>query len=268
MSDQTVAPDLTGVSINELIDLDGRLAVVTGGARGIGRAIAARLAEAGAVVVVADVTGAGTTAAELGGRHTARGVDLDVTDSSAVAQLVDELVDTHGHLDIWVNNAGIFPSSPLLELSDDEWRRVHSVNLDAAFYCSRAAARAMVAQVRGGVIVNLSSVSGYRGRQGLAHYSSSKHAVRGLTRSLAVELGRYGVRAVGIAPTMVITPGTEEAAARAGARLHATDVYDALPLGRSGVPDDIARVVLFAVSDLAAFVTGTTLIVDAGQMSV
>lgn len=263
-----VAPDHTPTPLAELVSLTGRVAVVTGAARGIGRAIATRFVEAGATVVIADREGAAAAVDELAPHGAVSGIELDVTDSAAVTGLVESLVAEHGRLDVWVNNAGVFPSSPLHELTDDEWRRVHAVNLDAAFFGAREASRAMIATGSRGVIINLSSVSGYRGRRGLAHYSSSKHAIRGLTRSLAVELGPRGIRAVAIAPTMVATPGTEEAARAAGVRLHSTDVYEHLPLGRPGLPDDIARVALFAASDLAAFVTGTTLIVDAGQMSV
>lgn len=263
------APDLTDRALVDLISLHGRVAVVTGAARGIGRAIARRLAEAGAVVVIADIGGADTAAEELGG-STARlhGWPLDITDRDAVTRFAGRVVDEHGRLDIWVNNAGVFsPAAPVLDMADSVWDHVIDVNLHGAFAGARAAATAMIAGGHGGVIVNIASVSGYRGRAGLAHYSSSKHAVRGLTRSLAVELGPLGIRALGIAPTMVTTEGTDAAQRSAGPRLHSTDVYAQLPLGRAGVPDDIARVVLFAASDLAALMTGSTLAVDAGQMS-
>jgi NAD(P)-dependent dehydrogenase (short-subunit alcohol dehydrogenase family) len=276
-----VVPDLTDVPIGRMMSLEGRVAVVTGAARGIGLAIVKRLAEAGATVVVTDVGGAQEGAESLDGA--VRWRVLDVTDSAAVDTCVGSIVDELGRIDIWVNNAGIYPSAPVLDLGDDAWHRVIDTNLSGTFYCSRAAARVMVRQppigAARGVIINVTSVSGYRGRAGLAHYSSSKHAVRGLTRSLAVELGRSGIRVLGIAPTMVATPGTEAAAAgRAtsqqatsqlgGRPLHSTDVYERLPLGRSGVPDDVARVVLFATSDLAALMTGSTIAVDAGQMSI
>jgi NAD(P)-dependent dehydrogenase (short-subunit alcohol dehydrogenase family) len=218
--------------------------------------------------VVADLDGAAEAAAELSGAGlTVDGRRLDVTDRAAVDAFVEQLVDETGRLDIWVNNAGIFaPAAPVLDMPDAAWDRVIDVNLNGAFVCARAAARAMASRRRG-VIVNLASVSGYRGRAGLAHYSSSKHAVRGLTRSLAVELGPVGIRVLGIAPTMVVTEGTDAAQQSSAPRLHATDVYQHLPLGRAGVPDDIARVVLFAASDLAALMTGSTIAVDAGQMS-
>jgi len=267
--DVLAAPDLTAVGLGDLWSLAGRVAAVTGAAHGIGRAIARRLAEAGATVTIVDLAGADEAAAALGGETAGIFAEtLDVTDRAGVDAAVDRIVARHGRLDIWVNNAGIFaPAAPVLEMSDEAWDRVIDVNLNGAFACSRAAARAMIAGGRRGVIVNIASVSGYRGRAGLSHYSSSKHAVRGLTRSLAVELGHRGIRALGIAPTMVTTEGTEAAQQSSAPRLHATDVYERLPLGRAGVPDDIARVVLFAVSDLASLMTGSTLAVDAGQMS-
>lgn len=265
----SAAPDLTDRPLADLVSLAGRVGVVTGAARGIGRAIARRLAEAGAVVVIADLDGAEAAADDLGGAASRlHGWPLDVTDRDAVDRLAGRVVDEFGRLDIWVNNAGVFaPVAPVLEMPDSAWDRVLDVNLNGAFAGSRAAARAMVAGGRGGAIVNIASVSGYRGRAGLSHYSSSKHAIRGLTRSLAVELGPAGIRVLGIAPTMVTTEGTDAALRSAAPRLHATDVYEHLPLGRAGVPDDIARVALFAVSDLAALMTGSTLAVDAGQMS-
>jgi NAD(P)-dependent dehydrogenase (short-subunit alcohol dehydrogenase family) len=265
-------PDLTGTPLQELTRLDGKVAVVTGGAVGIGRGIAARLAEAGATVIAADIDGVGAvaTAAELStsGAHVV-GRELDVTDSDAISSVADAAVAEFGSLDIWVNNAGIYPAKSFLEMTDDDWRAVMAVNLDGAMVGAREAARRMVTAERPGTILNIVSVSGYRGRPSLAHYSASKHAVRGLTRSLAVELGPHGIRVLAIAPTMVATPGTEAASRRFadGANGPRVDVYQQLPLGRAAVPDDIARVALFCVSDLAALMTGSTVIVDAGQMS-
>ena len=268
-----ITPDLTDTPLHDLVSLDGKVAVVTGAAKGIGEAIASRFAQAGATVVIADIDAesADSTAGALranGAQVDARA--LDVTDSEAVAEIARDVVANHGGLDIWVNNAGVYPSRPLLEMSDDDWKSVLDINLTGTFVGSREAARQMVDLGRPGVILNITSVSGYRGRKGLAHYSSSKHGIRGLTRSLAVELGPRGIRALALAPTMVMTPGAAAAATAprpTDGGSHSTEIYAQLPLGRPGVPDDVARVALFCVSDLAAFMTGSTLAVDAGQMS-
>lgn len=244
---------------------------MTGGAKGIGRAIAWRLAEAGADVYIADADGSAATATASAISATgvsATALPLDITSTDEVVASAEAVVTQRGRLDIWVNNAGIYPARPVLEMTDDDWDQVMNVNLRGAFVGSREAARRMVAIGSGGVIINITSVSGYRGRRGLAHYSSSKHGLRGLTRSLAVELGPMGIRVLGIAPTMVATPGVEAAGATpTDEERHSTDIYSHLPLGRAGVPDDVARVALFCASDLAALMTGSTVVVDAGQMA-
>jgi NAD(P)-dependent dehydrogenase (short-subunit alcohol dehydrogenase family) len=176
-----------------------------------------------------------------------------------------------GSLDIWVNNAGIYPVTPLFELGDAEWREVNAVNLDGTFYGCREAARHMVDRGGGGVIINIESMAAFRGRAGCAHYSASKHGVSGLTKSLAVELGPRGVRVLAIAPTLAETPGVHArraAAAGAGGQMTTSleqKVVAAIPLGRTAQPDDVARVALFCASDLAAFVTGTTVFADGGH---
>lgn len=267
--------DVSDRTLTELLSLEGRVAVVTGGAVGIGRAIADRLAEAGADVVVGDVADPAATVAELSAAHPGRrivGTRLDVRDSASIVACADLAVRELGRLDVWVNNAGIYPSVPLLEMSDDDWDRVLDVNLRGTFVGAREAARRMTEAGHGGVILNIASTAGYQaGGPGVAHYVSSKHAVRGLTKSLAVELGPAGIRALAIAPTLIETPGIEagrEQFRRAGLG----DVIDTyaqrLPLGRAGVPDDVARVAVFCASDLAAFMTGSTLLVDAGDVAV
>lgn len=265
------APDHTHTDIHDLISLAGRVAVVTGAAHGIGRAIARRFLQAGATVLLTDMAAdeLSTTSAELGRQGLKNEWRLlDVTSSPQISELAASIAAEYGTIDIWVNNAGIYPVRPFLEMTDDDWDRVIEVNLNGAFRCSREAARHMVAAGSGGVILNIASVSGYRGRPGLAHYSASKHGLRGLTRTLAVELGIHGIRALGIAPTMVTTPGTEAVRATATpATSSSLSVYDHLPAGRSAVPDDVARVALFCVSDLATMMTGSTLAVDGGQMS-
>lgn len=255
--------------LTKLLRLDGRAAVVTGAGRGIGAAVAARLAEVGAEVVVADVDGeaAAGTAAAIGGG--ARAVAVDLCEAGAADEVADAAVGAFGSLEIWVNNAGIYPSTPLLDLEDDEWDRVLALNLDATFRGARAAARVMKEHDSGGVIVNVASNAGMAAGPASAHYVASKHGVVGLTKSLAVDLARYAIRAVGIAPGVTRTEGIEAAAeVLRPAGWGDLDAYAerTTPLGRMADPDEIARVVVFAASDLAAYVTGSTIVVDGGQL--
>ena len=251
-------PDVSDRSIAELVRLDGRVAVVTAGVRGTGAGIARRLAEAGAAVVVTDADGDG-------------GVQLDVTDEGAVGRFAGSVVAEHGRLDVWVNNAGIYPGAPVLDMSAAQWDEVLDHNLKGAFVGSREAAKHMISGGRGGVIVNIGSTASFRAyAAGAAHYVASKFGMRGLTQAMAAELGPHGIRVLHVAPTLTVTPGVrarrqdmddEEYAAyveRAGA---------AKPLGRVGVPDDVGRVVLFCASDLSMLMTGSTLAVDAGDLA-
>ncbi|MFD0689644.1 SDR family NAD(P)-dependent oxidoreductase [Actinomadura fibrosa] len=263
-------PDVSAKPLADLLSLRGRRAVVTGGGRGLGRAIAARLAEAGADLVIGDIDegSAAAVAADLAGRYGVRatGAAMDVADGKSVAAAADRSVSELGGLEIWVNNAGVFPSVPLLEMSEDAWDEVFAVNARGVFLGAREAARCMAGA--GGVIVNIVSTAGFRGSApGLAAYVASKHAARGLTRELALELAPSGIRVLGVAPTYVPTEGNRLAAAAAGFDLDdlPTDLMATGPIGRGGVPDDIARVVLFCASDLSAFMTGSTLLADGGD---
>jgi NAD(P)-dependent dehydrogenase (short-subunit alcohol dehydrogenase family) len=260
-------PDVTERPLQELVSLVGRRAVVTGGAKGLGQAIARRLAEAGAGILIGDIdeTGAKAVAAEIGATFArpALSTSLDVADPASISAAADLAVAELGGIDIWVNNAGIYPSTPALELSDAEWSRVIGINLSGTFTGCREAAGRMVQAGHGGVIVNLSSTAGLRGRgPGVTHYVASKHGVIGITRQLALEFARYGIRVLAVAPARIVTPGVETATG-------GIDPGGPLgPLGRDGRPDDVARVVLFCASDLSLFMTGSTLQVDAGQMAI
>src|SRR5699024_9892867 len=254
-------PDVSTSSLTELLSLEGRVAVVTGAAQGLGRAIAHRLAEAGAHLAVADLSLAESerAAAAIAERHhvDALGVQLDVTDEASVIEAVDRVVAELGGVDIWVNNAGVFPSVPATEMTLEAWEEVFAVNSRGVFLGARTAARQMAGA--GVVIVNVVSTAGFGApAPGLAAYVGSKHAARGITSALALELAPAGIRVLGVAPTSVPTEGnmamaaaTAERAAAAGAELPPMDVMSQSLIGRLGTPDDIARVVLFAASDLA-----------------
>ena len=229
------------------------MALVTGGSRGIGKAIALELARAGAVVVVGYRTGAEeaeAVAAEAGGRA----VQADVSDPEQAARLVEEA----GDLDVLVNNAGITRDGLIARMSDEDWRTVLDTNLGGAFNTCRAASRGMMRRRRGS-IVNVTSVVGVRGNPGQANYASSKAGLIGLTKSLARELGSRGVRVNAVAPGYVETALTEVLNDdQRGA------IFANTPLNRLGKPADIAGAVRFLASDEASFITGEVLLVDGG----
>ncbi len=257
------------------ISLEGRRAVVTGGARGIGLAVARLFAAAGASVLIGDLDEAAAQAASgvapSGG--TLLGCRLDCRDAASVEACGALAQQAFGGVDIWVNNAGIYPSAPLAAMSEAMWDAVSDINLKGVFLgCREALRRITAGPSTNPVIINMASTAGLRGRAGLSHYSATKHGVVGLTRSLAAELGPQGIRVLAIAPTLVETPGVaqrrEDEAPRttAGATVDAA-VAATIPLGRIGRPEDVAGVALFCASDLASFMTGATLPVDGGALA-
>jgi 3-oxoacyl-[acyl-carrier protein] reductase len=239
--------------VSDFARLDGKLALVTGGSRGIGRAIAVELARAGAEVVVGYHTGreeAEAVAAAIGGRA----VQADVSDAASAAALVGEA----GDVDVLVNNAGLTRDGLLARMSDDDWRAVIDTNLSSVFYTCRAVTRPMMKK-RAGSIVNVSSIVGVHGNWGQTNYAASKAGIIGFTKSLARELGSRNVRANVVAPGYVQSRLTDVLPEEAtSAMLQNT------PLGRLGEPEDVAGAVRFLSSDAAAFVTGAVLLVDGG----
>jgi 3-oxoacyl-[acyl-carrier protein] reductase len=237
----------------EFCSLEGRTAVVTGASRGIGKAIAAELAGAGATVVVGYRSGteeAEAVAAEIGGRA----VQADVAKPEDAQRLVDEA----GEIDILVNNAGVTRDGLLARMSDEDWQVVLNTNLGGTFNTCRAASRGMMRR-RGGSIVNVSSIVGLHGNPGQTNYSASKAGIIGFTKALARELGSRGVRANVVAPGYVSTRLTNELPEELRNAMLANT-----PLGRFGEPEDIAGAVRFLCSDAASFVTGEVLLVDGG----
>jgi len=235
--------------------LDGRVALVSGGARGLGEAYVRALHGCGASVVVGDLLDEEGTALadELGER--ARFVHLDVTSESSWAGAVAAAVGLGG-VDVLVNNAGIANAGRIERYGREKWDAVIAVNLTGTYLGVRAVVPVMKAARRGSII-NISSVEGMRGDAGLHGYVASKFGVRGLTKSLAVELGGDGIRVNSVHPGFVLTPMTE--------RLDAT--LQRIPLGRPAVPDDVVGAVLFLAGDGSAYVTGTELVVDGGMIA-
>ena len=237
----------------DFCSLDGKAALVTGGSRGIGRAIALELARAGAAVVVGYQSGqeeAEQVAVETGGRA----VQADVSDPDSARSLVDAA----GEIDILVNNAGITRDGLLARMPDEDWRAVIETNLSSMFYTCRAAARPMMKR-RSGAIVNVSSIVGVHGNPGQTNYAAAKAGIIGFTKSLARELGSRGVRANVVAPGYVSTRLTDVLPQEAQQAM-----LGATPLGRLGDPEDVAGAVRFLCSDEASFITGEVLLVDGG----
>lgn len=258
-------PDVSDKSLSDLVSLQGKVAVVTGGTKGIGLGISQRLAEAGAIVLVAgrDQASADEAATTIAYGKVI-GAQVDAGDAASLVALCDRAVNEFGRLDVWVNNAGIFPFKPTLEVSDQEWQQVLDVDLSGVFIGSREAARRMIASGQGGVIINISSLAGLRGTPNSAAYIAAKHGVEGLTKSLATEFAPMSIRVLSVAPTFIKTPGTE---AMSNASAMEEQMVNRIPVGRAGVPDDIARAVLFCACDLSLFMTGSTLYLDGGQMA-
>jgi 3-oxoacyl-[acyl-carrier protein] reductase len=254
--------------------LDGRVAIVTGAARGIGVATARRLAEDGARVTVADldVEGAEKAAAEIsaGGKAgtEAIGVPVDVADPVAVQNMIDRTLARFGRLDILVNNAGILRDNLLYKMSDDDWDRVLAVHLRGAFLCARAAQKSMVEQ-KSGRIISVSSTSAL-GNRGQANYSAAKAGLQGLTRTLAIELGPFGVTVNSVAPGFIDTDMTRATAARMGVTPEQMRdaLKDRIPLRRVGQPSEVASVIAFLASDDASYVNGQVIYVAGGPAGV
>ena len=255
-------------SLHALLDLTGRTAIVTGGGVGIGRAIAVRLHEAGAAVVVADraEADAAATAADLERARpgSALAVAADVSDAGDVEGMVRAAVDRFGALDILVNNAGIFPMRSLAEMTEQDFMRVIDVNLRGVFLCTSIAAKAMISRGKGGRILTITSVDAlHPSMVGLAAYDASKHGVWGLIKNVALELAPHGILVNAIAPGGVLTPGVM---AMMPAGVSPQDATPPCPLGRLADPDEIARIAVVLCSDLATYMTGSQVVVDGGLL--
>ncbi len=246
-----------------MADLQGKVALVTGASRGIGRAIAVKLAQAGAAVVVNYQGNEAAARETLALIQQAGGKGLlykaDVTDSAEVEAMFKAILSEYGRLDILVNNAGITRDGLIMRLKDGDWSQVINTNLTGVFNCCRAAAKPMMKQ-RGGRIINISSVVGLEGNAGQVNYAAAKAGLLGLTKSLAKELASRAIMVNAVAPGFIKTDMTDTISDEAKQLL-----AERIPVGRLGNPDDVADLVLFLAGDGAGYITGQVIAVDGGM---
>lgn len=243
-----------------LVDLKGKVVIVTGAGHGIGREIALSLARNGAEVVVTDVTDAifevGKQIEALGSK--ALPIKCDVTDFEQAQDVEEKVFGKYERIDILVNNAGIYPQKAFLEMTAEDWNKVLRVNLNGVFHCTKAVIPKMVKQ-RYGKIVNIASIAGaVVGFQNLTHYSASKAAIAGFTKSLALEVAQHGINVNAVAP------GPIDVGDMAANMEIYQQIIKAIPVGRMGLPIDIANLVVFLVSDESNFITGQCIVSDGG----
>jgi 2-deoxy-D-gluconate 3-dehydrogenase len=262
-------------SIEQLFDLSGKRAIVTGGARGIGQAIAFRLTEAGCRVMISDIDleAANETVERIrseGG--TAEAISADASSAWDAHKVVQAAVDAFGGLDILVNNAGIFPLMPVLDVPEDLWDQVIDINLKGAFLYAKAAGAVMAEAGQGGRIINLASIDGMRPNGMATHYNASKGGVLMLTKAMALELAPHRILVNSVSPGGITTPGTETARenVRKSMGIAEEDILQGwiqrVPLKRMGEPDEVARAVLFLAGAASDFITGANIVVDGGYL--
>jgi 3-oxoacyl-[acyl-carrier protein] reductase len=242
--------------------LDGKVAIITGGASGIGKRTAELFVEEGACVIIADLNGDGVAAmiAQLGNDH-ADGVQLDIRDEEAVKGMVERAFSRFGRLDIALNNAGIGSFCPIHLHPLEEWERIVGVCLTGSFLCIKHEAARLIAQGQGGSIINVASINAVQAAEGFAAYCSAKAGLVMLTKVAALELGRHRIRVNGIGPGVIHTPLAELMLSVPG--LEDAFCHEA-PIGRVGEPEDVARLALYLASDESSLMSGQTLLIDGG----
>jgi len=257
-------------TLNQLLDLSEKSAIVTGGAKGIGQGIAYRLAEAGAKVLIADTdeTAAQSTASGLVNKGwSAEAIKVDVSSEEDVQTLIETCKSKFGSVDILVNNAGIFPPSPIAQMTKEQFDKVIDVNLRSVFLTTKYAA-AMMKPQGGGKIINITSIDAlHPSMVGLAHYDASKHGVWGFTKNSALELAEHNIWVNAIAPGGIQTPGVEAMQGDGPADPKLVEAFMAkIPMHRMGEPDEIGMVTLFLASDMSSYITGEQIVVDGGAL--
>lgn len=257
-------------SIQDLLNLSSKSAIVTGGAKGIGQGIAYRLAEAGSKVMIADIDGeaAKQTAEELTAKGWAAGAfQVDVSDEQNVQEMISVCQEHFKSVDILVNNAGIYPPMPVADMTEEQFEKVMHVNLRSVFLTTKHASEIMKQQ-GGGKIINITSIDAlHPSMVGLAHYDASKHGLWGFTKNSALELAPHKIWVNAIAPGGISTPGTAAMQGGGPADPKVIESFMAkIPMHRMGEPDDIGKVALFLASDMSSYMTGEQIIVDGGVL--
>lgn len=261
--------------LNSLLDLKGKTAIVTG-AVGIGYGIAYRLAEAGANVMVASYSEehAQETAQSLTDKEwSAKAIRVDVSNEEEVKRMVEETGNQFGSVNILVNNAGIFPSIPVSQMTLDDFEHVLSINLKGVFLCTKYVSERMIQQGNGGSIINITSIDAlHPSSVGLAHYDASKHGVWGFTKNVALELAPHQIWVNAIAPGGIATPGVQKLQEKmpTGDGVDMAKILESflakIPMHRMGEPDEIGKVALFLASDMSSYITGSQIVVDGGVL--
>ncbi|MFW9906805.1 MAG: SDR family NAD(P)-dependent oxidoreductase [Candidatus Thorarchaeota archaeon] len=265
-------------SISELVNLSEKVAIVTGGALGIGQAICYRLAEAGAAVMIVDINldAAKETASKIvehGGK--AKAISADASSPADADKVIKETIDEFGTIDILVNNAGIYPMSPMFDTTEEIWDKVLGLNLKGVFFYTQKVAKAISELKKGGKIINLASIDGFHPTGNLVHYDASKGGIVMMTKALALELAPHKITVNAVAPGGISTPGGDMVSDLYRKQMEAQGMTEAqieqafvarVPLGRMGLPDDIAKIILFLASDLSGYMTGFTIIADGGYL--
>lgn len=262
------------VENSKLIDLAGKTAIVTGGAMGIGRGIVERFAQAGANVVIADfdIESANKTIAELSpANHNLIAVKTDVSSEEDVQNMVSITVTKFSGVDILVNNAGIYPQTPLSKMTKDVFDKVIAVNLRSVFLTTEAVSKQMIAQGKGGKIINITSIDAlHPSMVGLAHYDASKHGVWGFTKNAALELSQHKIWVNAIAPGGISTPGVSKMSGPVDPNVDMKKIMEMfmqkIPMHRFGEPDEIGKVALFLASEMSSYMTGSQIVVDGGVL--